>query len=125
MAVRTHRADVWVEGATVNGSVFCEMEAALHGYLVDVRESALTEDDQTLARMARFELPRLATALKAVLDEHQPDERGRCPTCRTTRFGRAPTPCRAYLTAQLCLMITADDEGDPERTERIRLPVTG
>ena len=48
-----------------------------------------------------MELPKIITALRALLDEHRPDERGRCLTCRSRRFSRKlPSPCRAYLAAR-------------------------
>lgn len=98
----------------VNSPVFGQLESALASYLADVTNRARSHDDRTAAAVARHELPRIVEALKAVLDEHEPDENGRCPSCRTRRFGRAPAPCRAYLTAHLCLVVTEDD--DPEDT---------
>jgi hypothetical protein len=91
-------------------TIFGHLESSLHDYLSGVVERAQNADDRTTATMTRLELPRIATALQQVLEEHEPDDRGRCPTCRTRRFGRAPAPCRAYLTAHLCLLMT---EGDP------------
>ncbi|MFL6126470.1 hypothetical protein [Actinophytocola sp.] len=92
------------------------MERSLADYLTDITYRAQFGDERAAAIMARFELPRLVEALRAVLDEHSPDERGRCPSCRNRRFGRAPAPCRAYLTAHLCLVVT---EGEtPEETTR-------
>jgi hypothetical protein len=93
----------------MSSSIFGHLEASLHDYLADLASRAQDADDATAAHLARSELPRLAAALQAVLDEHRPDEQGRCRTCRTRRFARSPAPCRAYLTAHLCLLV---NEGD-------------
>jgi hypothetical protein len=96
--------------------IFGQLETSLADYLADITYRAQFGDEHAAAVVARFELPRLVGALKAVLDEHSPDEHGRCRTCRTRRFGRAPAPCRAYLTAHLCLVVTEDET--PEETTR-------
>ena len=91
-------------------SVFSQLDKSLHEHLSDLMRLAAKADDRTAVGLARAELPRMVTALKALLDEHQPDENGRCPTCRTRRFSRRlPSPCRAYLAAHLCLTITRDE----------------
>ncbi|MDQ3577551.1 MAG: hypothetical protein M3443_08100 [Actinomycetota bacterium] len=89
-------------------SIFGHMENSLRGHLDDLSRRARAGDD-----VIRTELPRVVTALQALLDEHRPDENGRCPTCRTRLFGRAPAPCRAYLTAHLCLLVTEDQPVEP------------
>lgn len=93
----------------MSNSIFGHLEASLHDYLADVSKRAQTVDDLAVMNLARSELPRIAAALQAVLAEHEPDEHGRCRTCRTRRFGRAAAPCRAYLTAHLCLLVTEED----------------
>jgi hypothetical protein len=93
----------------VSNSIFGHLEASLHDYLGELVQRAQAADDQVAVNLGRFELPRIAAALQAVLNEHEPDERGRCRTCRSRRFGRAAAPCRAYLTAHLCLLVTEDD----------------
>ena len=107
----------------MSSPIFGQLEASLAAYLADVTQRARVGDERTAAAVARFELPRVIEALKAVLDEHEPDEHGRCTTCRTSRFGRAPAPCRAYLTAHLCLVVT-EDESPMEATAPMRRPVT-
>jgi hypothetical protein len=94
--------------------IFGQLERSLADYLTDITYRAQFGDERAAATVARFELPRLVAALKAVLDEHSPDEFGRCARCRTGRFGRAVAPCRAYLTAHLCLVATEEDI--PEET---------
>jgi hypothetical protein len=98
------------------------LETSLSDYLTDITYRTQFGDERTVATVARFELPRLVEALKAVLDEHSPDEKGRCPRCRTRRFGRAPAPCRAYLTAHLCLVVT-EEEAPEETTAPMRRQV--
>ena len=94
--------------------IFGQLERSLADYLTDITYRAQFGDERAAAIVARYELPRLVAALKAVLDEHSPVEFGRCPRCRTSRFGRAVAPCRAYLTAHLCLVVT--EEETPEET---------
>jgi hypothetical protein len=93
----------------VSSSIFGHLEASLHDYLGELIQRSQAADDQDAANLGRFELPRIAAALQSVLNEHEPDERGRCRTCRTRRLGRAAAPCRAYLTAHLCLLVTEED----------------
>jgi hypothetical protein len=91
-------------------SLFGQLDRSLHDRLCDLVRRAERGDDSTALDLARVELPKIVTALRALLEEHQPDERGRCATCRSRRFSRRlPSPCRAYLAAHLCLVI-ADDE---------------
>ncbi len=92
----------------MSGSVFGHMEASLQGYLTEISHRAQADGAAVAADLARYELPRVVAALQALLDEHRPDENGRCPSCRTRLFTRAPSPCRAYLTAHLCLLVTED-----------------
>ena len=103
----------------MSSSIFGQLEASLDGYLADVGQHAITADNASATELGRHELPRIVAALRAVLNEHEPDERGRCRTCRPRRFGRAAAPCRAYLTAHLCLLVNEDDQS-PEG----RVPVT-
>lgn len=78
-------------------------------YLTDVAERSKAADDSAAVPLTKLELPRIAAALQAVLNEHRPDGNGRCRRCRPRWFGRSPAPCRAYLTAHLCLLVTEDD----------------
>lgn len=92
-------------------SLFGQLDRSLHDRLGDLVRQARRGDDRTALDLARVELPKIVTALQALLAEHQPDDRGRCPTCRSRPFSRKlPSPCRAYLAAHLCLMIADDDE---------------
>lgn len=94
----------------MSSSIFGHLEASLHDYLADVIKRAQTGDESAALSLGRVELPRIAAALRAVLAEHEPDEQGRCRTCRTRRLGRAAAPCRAYLTAHLCLLVSEEDQ---------------
>lgn len=93
----------------MSSPIFGQLATSLADYLTDITYRAQFGDERAAAAMAKYELPRVVEALKAVLDEHSPDENGRCPSCRTSRFGRAPAPCRAYLTAHLCLVVTEEE----------------
>ncbi|MFI9816405.1 hypothetical protein [Saccharothrix variisporea] len=96
-------------------TVFSQLDKSLHDHLAALVHLSATADDPTAADLARTELPRVVAALRALLDEHTPDPHGRCPTCRThrsRRFSRKlPSPCRAYLGAQLALTVTAETPG--------------
>lgn len=107
----------------MSSPIFGQLEASLAEYLADITHRAQFGDEHTAAMVARQELPRLVEALKAVLDEHEPDQFGRCPNCRTTRFGRTPAPCRAYLSAHLCLVATDDEPQAVEVTTPMRRPI--
>jgi hypothetical protein len=93
----------------VGSSAFGQLRTSLAEYLAEVWSSTTQDDDRAVAGLARKVLPRLVEALGAVLDEHDPDADGRCGSCRSGRWGRTPRPCRAYLSAHLCLLPTADE----------------
>jgi hypothetical protein len=107
----------------VSSPIFGQLEMSLSGYLADVVHRAEFGDERTAAAVARAELPRLVEALKAALDEHDPDQFGRCPTCRHGRFGRTPAPCRAYLSAHLCLVAADEEPPAVEVATSVRRPV--
>ncbi|MEU5692626.1 hypothetical protein [Actinosynnema sp. NPDC020468] len=89
-------------------TVFNQLDKSLHEHLSSLVRLASTADDETALELARSELPRVVAVVKALLDEHQPDDHGRCPTCRTRWWTRRrPSPCRAYLGAQLCLTVVS------------------
>jgi hypothetical protein len=91
-------------------SLFGQLDRSLHDRLGFLVSRALRGDDDTALHVARVEVPKIVAALRALLDEHRPDERGRCVTCKRSRFGRKlPSPCRAYLAAHLCLLITEEN----------------
>ena len=107
-------------------SLFGQLDRSLHTRLGDLVRRAERGDDATACALARTELPKLVTALRALLDEHRPDDSGRCATCRRKRFSRKlPSPCRAYLTAHLCLMIAEELDTDQERPAPRRLRHAG
>jgi hypothetical protein len=105
-------------------SLFGQLDRSLHSRLGDLVRKAERGDDETVRALARVELPKVVTALRALLDEHRPDQRGRCATCKRKRFSRKlPAPCRAYLTAHLCLMIAEDAraaEPEPDQVPTLR-----
>jgi hypothetical protein len=98
----------------VRESTFGHMQASLRGYLAEI--SSRAETGRGVTDLARLELPRVVAALRALLADHRPDADGRCPTCRTRLFTRAPAPCRAYLTMHLCLMTAEDERAGPPHT---------
>ncbi|ACU39496.1 hypothetical protein KCV87_27525 [Actinosynnema pretiosum subsp. pretiosum] len=105
-------------------TVFGQLDRSLHDHLAALVRRADQADGESAVELARSELPRVVAALKSLLDEHQPDERGRCGTCRRRWSGlwgrRSTAPCRAYIGAQLCLAVAGPrpvagsrDEVDP------------
>ncbi|MFD1149135.1 hypothetical protein [Saccharothrix hoggarensis] len=100
-------------------TVFSQLDRSLHEHLDALVRLASTGDDETAAELARTELPRVVAVVEALLDEHTPDEHGRCPTCRTRWWSRRrPAPCRAYLGAQLCLTVVGEDSPVPRKRLR-------
>ncbi|WP_033296009.1 hypothetical protein [Amycolatopsis jejuensis] len=61
-------------------------------------ELAERADAPSLVSVARTELPRLAEGWRAMLQAHEPDERGDCPTC-STRWHRCKAPCSVWQVA--------------------------
>lgn len=55
-------------------------------------------DTPALGSVARSELPRLTEGWRAMLREHEPDERGDCPTC-STRWHKVKAPCPVWQVA--------------------------
>jgi hypothetical protein len=94
--------------------LFGQLDRSLSAHLGDLVRRARHGDEDTAIDLARAEVPKIVTALRSLLEEHRPDAYGRCPTCRTPRFGRfrrqLPAPCRAYLTAHLCMVIAEGSE---------------
>jgi len=67
-------------------SLFGQLDRSLHDRLGDLVRRAQRGDDDAALNLARVEIPKIITALRALLDEHRPDERGRCLTCRSRRL---------------------------------------
>lgn len=63
--------------------------------LSDLAERA---DDQSLISVARSELPRLTEGWRALLAEHEPDNRGNCPAC-SSRWRQQRSPCSVWRAA--------------------------
>lgn len=63
-------------------------------------------DVRSRAALAESEITRLTAAWRGLLDQHVPDEQGRCPQCFGWRRGRR-FPCTVWTTAHQHL-IAAD-----------------
>ncbi|MEV8606559.1 hypothetical protein AB0383_01125 [Amycolatopsis sp. NPDC051373] len=82
---------------------------------------ATRADAQSLVSVARSELPRLTEGWRAMLQAHEPDERGDCPTC-STRWHRCKAPCSVWQVAHehlvaggLAPQARTQDEGNASR----------
>lgn len=84
-------------------------------------------DDSSLESVARTELPRLTSGLRALLVAHEPDSKGRCPTCSRRRRPRQ-RPCsiwRAVHEHFLAETPPGHDRPDSDsRTARMQVAVT-
>ncbi|QRP45954.1 hypothetical protein [Amycolatopsis sp. FDAARGOS 1241] len=82
-------------------------------------------DAQSLVSVARSELPRLTEGWRAMLQAHEPDERGDCPTC-STRWHRCKAPCSVWQVAHEHLvaggLAPQARAQDDRRSSRRRLP---
>ncbi|HWD05086.1 MAG TPA: hypothetical protein VG674_21835 [Amycolatopsis sp.] len=82
-------------------------------------------DAQSLVSVARSELPRLTEGWRAMLQAHEPDERGDCPTC-STRWHRFKAPCSVWQVAHEHLvaggLAPQARSQDERRAARRRLP---
>ena len=85
---------------------------------LDALDRAVGEDaPEVLLPIARSELHRFTEALKTLLDDHEPDSDGRCPSCRGT-LRRRPWPCKVWQAAHHQLI--TDRSGAPEHRGRPR-----
>jgi hypothetical protein len=89
-----------------------------------------------LSAAATADVPKLVTALSSVLSQHQLDEHGQCALCRPRAkfrglralFNRTPsTPCRAYLSTYLSLVLSdePDTPAGPDAPAEITLHPDG
>lgn len=84
--------------------LFSELRQRLVDHLDLVSRIAVDGDGASALSMARHEVPRLVAALRVFVDEHQPDEDGRCKKCRSgPLWRRVPSPCRMLLNVHLAV----------------------
>ncbi|GDY32917.1 hypothetical protein [Gandjariella thermophila] len=93
-----------------------ELNKAVRQRLDDLANIAANGDDHAVTEVARSEMPHLVEAVRRLMAEHEPNERGECPACsrilrRWQRPLRRPKcPCRVYLAARWALF----NESPPE-----------
>ncbi|MGH3625320.1 MAG: hypothetical protein ACRDQ5_26640 [Sciscionella sp.] len=76
---------------------------------------AANADQPSKAALADTEIVRLTAAWRAVLAEHEPDARGRCPQCSRWRRPRAH-PCSVWTAAHRHLITTPSEPGTSRHT---------
>jgi hypothetical protein len=81
---------------------------AVLGRLDYLERLAVEGDRRSRAALAETEIPRLTVAWRAVLAEHGPDERTRCPRC-SGWFRARPHPCSVWTTAYHYLIGAVSD----------------
>jgi hypothetical protein len=92
-----------------------ELNKALRLRLDDVASITRNGDDHAAIEVAP-EMPHMAEAVRTLMAQHEPDERGECPAClRILQPWRRPlrnpkAPCRIYLAARWALF----DESPPK-----------
>jgi len=97
-----------------------ELDQSLRADIAALEHVVKVGGDDAVATAARSEVPRLVAAMEALLDQHGPDENGRCPMCRDRRFWRLHhwrrpnVPCRALLAARIAWTVV--DEVDDRRS---------
>ncbi|MCK2242287.1 MULTISPECIES: hypothetical protein [unclassified Crossiella] len=91
----------------MTGNMTGGLDESVRTHLAKLFTLIHTLDDPDVAELARAEMPRLISALKLVLDAHEPDEYGHCRQCQPgKRRHRLPfEPCRAYDSAQRFLAV--------------------
>lgn len=97
---------------------FADDHDAVLDTLDSVDQLAVDGASEALLPLARDELHRLTGGLRALLDEHRPDENGRCPVCPSGMRARR-WPCQVWRTAHQHLI---GENADPAgRTNRAKL----
>ncbi len=84
-------------------------------------ELAAHADAPSLASVARTELPRLTDGWRALLAEHEPDDKGNCPSC-SSRWRAHKAPCSVWQAAHQHLVST---ETAAPRSRAAYRPVAG
>lgn len=76
---------------------------ATYGWLEHVKTLVRQGDVQSRAMLAGTEMVRLLDTLTALLDEHKPNEDGRCPSC-SARAQRRGYRCEVWATVHRTLL---------------------
>ncbi|MEV0681710.1 hypothetical protein AB0I60_34830 [Actinosynnema sp. NPDC050436] len=97
------------------------IHAELDGTLATYDRMAVDGDPTAHQALLTSGVLRLTGTIRDLLDEHRPDPRGRCRTCRPRwRIGRAPR-CPVWFTVHRHL-IAVEQPGTPTRAARHATP---
>ena len=78
---------------------------ATYAWLDQLEMLAREADEASRAALAQTELIRMATAWRALLAEHEPDDEGRCPRCSGWPRRRRGYRCSVWVTAHRYLVV--------------------
>lgn len=84
--------------------LFAALRRSLDDHLERVGRVAVEGDAGSALSVMRHDVPGLVAALRALADEHQPDENGYCRKCRSGPFWRrVAAPCRMLLAVHFAV----------------------
>ncbi len=94
-----------------------ELNQAMRQRLDALANGARDGDDYPGAEAARSQIPHQTDAMQTLMAEHEPNERGGCPTCaRIPPVGKQPpkAPCRIHRAARWALFDESSHRARPD-----------
>jgi hypothetical protein len=103
----------------MDGVLSSALHDATYGWLDRLDVLVHDADLESRAALAQGEIPRLSSALRALLGEHESDEDGRCKQCTGWRRRRAYR-CSVWLTVYRRLV--ANDAAETDAGRHVMTP---